>query len=87
MALNFTPRAFELLEGLAANNNRPWYDEHRQAFEAHLREPFAGMLEQATERLEDTRVPLAGRAKTMFRQNRFDFLKTNRPTAPMSAVC
>lgn len=68
--LNFTPRSFELLEGLTANNEKAWYDEHRKEFEACLRQPFAEVLELATERLEDTGMPLAGGPKTMFRQNR-----------------
>ncbi|MGB3139039.1 MAG: DUF2461 domain-containing protein [Nodosilinea sp.] len=70
MELNFTRKSFDLLEGLGANNEKAWYDEHRQDFDTYLREPFATVLELATERLEDTDVPLAGGAKTMFRQNR-----------------
>jgi uncharacterized protein (TIGR02453 family) len=68
--LNFTLRAFELLEELAANNEKAWYDEHRKEFETYVREPFGGVLELATERLEETEIPLAGSPKTMFRQNR-----------------
>lgn len=70
MEPNFTPRSFELLAELEANNEKAWYDEHRHEFQDSLREPFAGVLEQVTERLEDTDVPLAGGAKTMFRQHR-----------------
>ncbi|MEM6837494.1 MAG: DUF2461 domain-containing protein [Cyanobacteria bacterium P01_C01_bin.120] len=66
----FTERSFALLEGLAANNEKSWYDEHRQEFEAALREPFGGVLECVTERLEESEVPLAGGPKTMFRQHR-----------------
>ncbi|HSM80618.1 MAG TPA: DUF2461 domain-containing protein [Nodosilinea sp.] len=68
--LHFTPQAFELLEALAANNEKAWYDAHRDEFEAHIRQPFATMLELATARLADAPVPLAGGPKTMFRQNR-----------------
>ncbi|MGG6236995.1 DUF2461 domain-containing protein [Nodosilinea sp. AN01ver1] len=67
---NFTPTSFELLEGLAANNEKAWYDAHRDDFETHVRKPFALALELATERLAETHVPLAGGPKTMFRQNR-----------------
>lgn len=66
----FTPTSFELLEGLAANNEKAWYDAHRDDFEACVRQPFAMALELATERLAETNVPLAGGPKTMFRQNR-----------------
>ncbi|NEQ44877.1 MAG: DUF2461 domain-containing protein [Leptolyngbya sp. SIOISBB] len=70
MEPNFTHKSFELLQGLAANNEKAWYDEHRREFEDYLREPFAGVLERVTEQLEETDAPLAGGAKTMFRQHR-----------------
>lgn len=80
MKPNFTPKSFELLAGLAANNSKAWYDEHRREFEDDLRDPFAGVLERVTERLEDTNVPLAGGAKTMFRQHRdIRFAKDKSP--------
>ncbi|WP_035985945.1 DUF2461 domain-containing protein [Leptolyngbya sp. KIOST-1] len=68
--LHFTPKTFDLLEGLAANNEKAWYDAHRDEFEAYVRQPFAMMLELATDCLTHARVPLAGGPKTMFRQNR-----------------
>ena len=68
--LHFTPKTFELLEGLAANNEKAWFDEHRDDFDACVRQPFAMMLELATDILSGTAVPLAGGPKTMFRQNR-----------------
>lgn len=67
---NFTPTSFELLEALAANNEKAWYDAHRNDFETHVRQPFAMALELASERLANTDVPLLGGPKTMFRQNR-----------------
>jgi uncharacterized protein (TIGR02453 family) len=67
---NFTQKSFDLLAGLAANNEKAWYDHHRDDFNACLRDPFGGVLELVTERLEDTEVPLAGGPKTMFRQHR-----------------
>jgi len=68
--LNFTRKSFDLLEGLTANNEKSWYDEHRDEFESYLRKPFGEVLELATDRLVETNVPLAGGPKTMFRQNR-----------------
>ena len=70
MTLNFTRKSFDLLEGLAENNEKAWYDEHREDFEAYLRGPFAEVLELASDRLSETDTPLSGSAKTMFRQNR-----------------
>ena len=66
----FTRKSFELLEGLAENNDKAWYADHKQDFENYLRQPFARILELASERLEDTETPLSGSAKTMFRQHR-----------------
>jgi uncharacterized protein (TIGR02453 family) len=68
--IHFTAKTFELLQGLAANNEKAWYDEHRDEFDAHVREPFAMTLELATDCLSETPVPLMGGPKTMFRQNR-----------------
>ncbi|MBE9101779.1 DUF2461 domain-containing protein [Vacuolonema iberomarrocanum] len=70
MELNFTSQSFDLLDGLADNNEKAWYDEHRKEFDAYLRKPFGHMLELVTDGLAETDVPLIGSAKTMFRQNR-----------------
>ncbi len=67
---NFTRKSFDLLEGLAENNEKTWYDEHRDDFEAYVREPFAEVLELASDRLSEIATPLSGSARTMFRQNR-----------------
>lgn len=70
MELNFTAKSFALLEDLVANNEKAWYDKHRDDFEAYLRHPFCQVLELATECLASTPIPLRGGSKTMFRQNR-----------------
>lgn len=68
--LHFTPKAFELLEDLAANNHKEWYAQHRQEIEIYLRDPFARVLEETTQRLAQAKVPLSGGSRTMFRQHR-----------------
>ncbi len=68
--VHLTPKAFELLEDLAANNHKDWYAQHREEVEIYLRDPFARVLEEATQRLAQTKVPLAGGSKTIFRQHR-----------------
>lgn len=67
---SFTPVSFELLEKLASNNKKEWYDAHKSEFDAQLRAPFADVLEAVTARLEGSIAPLIGSKKTMFRQNR-----------------
>lgn len=66
----FTPQTFQMLEQLEQNNNRDWYEEHKEALKTHARAPFAGMLGVATMLLEGSRYPMIGSDKTMFRQNR-----------------
>jgi uncharacterized protein (TIGR02453 family) len=66
----FTPRSFELLEGLAQNNTKQWFAQHRDEFQLHVREPFAAFLEDLTDRLSGTEIALKGGADTMFRQAR-----------------
>lgn len=70
VSFNFTEKSFDLLKGLEANNDKAWYSKHKEDFEAYLREPFAEVLELASDHLSETAVPLVGSAKTMFRQNR-----------------
>ena len=66
----FTAKSFEFLDGLAENNDRDWFNAHKDEFEAHVREPFIDLLDALTERLADTDVPLRGNPKTVFRMNR-----------------
>jgi uncharacterized protein (TIGR02453 family) len=68
--LRFTPRSFELLEELDQNNTKEWFAQHRDEFQMQVREPFAAVLEDLTERLSGTDIALKGGADTMFRQAR-----------------
>ena len=70
--LGFTEKSFELLGALEQreNNNKDWFDEHRPEFEERLLEPFAAMLEQASERIDGRKIQVQGSRKTMFRMNR-----------------
>lgn len=66
----FTAKSFEFLDGLAKNNDREWFNNHKGDFEAYVREPFLDLLDALTERLADADVPLRGNPKTVFRMNR-----------------
>lgn len=70
MTARFAPASFEFLEGLEQNKTREWFDEHRTLFKQALHEPFAGLLEDASDRLRTADVPLSGGEHTMFRINR-----------------
>ena len=66
----FTEKSFAFFEGLAENNNKEWFHDHKEDFKVHVEEPFLDLLEALTDRLADADVPLRGNPKTKFRMNR-----------------
>ncbi|HET8819097.1 MAG TPA: DUF2461 domain-containing protein [Xanthomonadaceae bacterium] len=44
MATYFTPATFRFLRSLARHNERAWFREHRDAYEAHVRAPFLRLI-------------------------------------------
>jgi uncharacterized protein (TIGR02453 family) len=62
--------AFRLLAELEANNNRDWFQAHREAIREQVQEPFARTLEAISAALADAPVPLRGGDETMFRMHR-----------------
>ncbi len=66
----FKDRAFDLLDGLAADNSKDWFDAHRDDVRMLLQEPFAATLVAISDRLKSTETPLSGGDSTMFRMNR-----------------
>ena len=44
MATYFTPATFRFLRSLARHNERAWFQDHKDAYEAHVREPFQRLL-------------------------------------------
>lgn len=47
----FTRRTFDWLAGIQANNSKAWFEEHRQAYEADVREPALAYIEAMTPEL------------------------------------
>lgn len=75
-----TRKSFDLLDGLAEDNSKEWFDAHREDVREHLTEPFAAMLHAVSARLVGTDMPLMGGPDTMFRMNRdVRFSKDKRP--------
>jgi uncharacterized protein (TIGR02453 family) len=66
----FSRKAFDFLTDLQANNNRDWFNAHKQIYQTHLEAPFAQLLEDLTEQLEHSSFPMRGSKATMFRMNR-----------------
>ena len=40
----FTPESLDYFENLAANNNKVWFEDHRDDFEQYLMEPLKGLV-------------------------------------------
>ena len=47
----FTPRTFELLEGIHATPTKAYYQAHKEAFKQFIEEPFQRVFRQVAERL------------------------------------
>lgn len=52
--------AFEFLGGLAANNEKPWFEAHRDAYETHVKAPSAALVTAVADALREAEVPLEG---------------------------
>ena len=70
MSEAFTQKSFDLLKQLAANNNREWFNDHKEEVEDRLQLPFAELLDAASRRLAKKKIGLSGGPETMFRMNR-----------------
>ncbi|WP_409432442.1 DUF2461 domain-containing protein [Litorimonas sp. RW-G-Af-16] len=66
----FTPGGLNLLNQLAANNNKDWFGAHRDEFKTQLQDPFADLLESISFAMEVHDIRLKGSKKTMFRLHR-----------------
>lgn len=45
----FTKKTLTFWRGLAKNNSKAWFDEHRKEYEQHLREPYKALAEDLCE--------------------------------------
>jgi uncharacterized protein (TIGR02453 family) len=48
----FTPATFKFLKNLQANNTRPWFDLHKQEYEAAVRTPALEFIESMSDDIE-----------------------------------
>lgn len=44
MATHFSPEALKFLRGLARNNNREWFDAHKQVYENQVKSPMLSLI-------------------------------------------
>ncbi|MFN8275875.1 MAG: DUF2461 domain-containing protein [Chitinophagales bacterium] len=47
----FTPRFFTFFQQLEKNNNKPWFDAHRDDYETHVKAPFRAFVTKIIEEL------------------------------------
>lgn len=67
----FSPSARSFLRDLGRNNNKPWFEAHREVYETALREPMKALVEALDARLAGFAPEIVGNPKrSMFRINR-----------------
>jgi uncharacterized protein (TIGR02453 family) len=77
----FTPKAFTFLRGLAKNNRKEWFEEHRAEYEAELKRPLALLIEDVDVQLATIAPEIIGSPKkSAFRIHRdVRFSKNKQP--------
>lgn len=71
--------AFDFLRGLAANNEKPWFEANRAIYESAVREPVATLIADVTTALTKRGLPLEGNPKrSMFRLHRDTRFSNNK---------
>lgn len=67
----FGEKAIPFLKALDFHQNREWFVENKDLFEAHLKEPLGDLIEDLVARFEETGLPFKGdRVKSQFRIKR-----------------
>ena len=69
--MTFTPSALRFLRGLAAHNEKQWFEAHRCDYEDEVREPMRELIDEMLMRFRDFAPEIGGDPKRcMFRINR-----------------
>ena len=67
----FTPAALRFLRGLAKNNNKEWFEAHREEYETELRVPMRDLIGEMDARMRKFAPEIGGDPKrSMFRIHR-----------------
>ena len=61
--MSLSPASFAFLRGLAANNEKPWFEAHRADYERHVKLPMAALVPGVSAALAKAGLPLEGEAK------------------------
>jgi uncharacterized protein (TIGR02453 family) len=84
----FPTAAFTFLKGLAANNERTWFEARRATYESALREPMKALIEEMDARLATFAPEITGTVKgSMFRIHRDIRFSKNKAPYKTNAAC
>ena len=84
----FPATAFTFLKGLAANNERDWFEARRATYESALREPMKALIEEMDARLATIAPEITGTVKgSMFRIHRDIRFSKNKAPYKTNAAC
>jgi uncharacterized protein (TIGR02453 family) len=84
----FPTAAFTFLKGLAANNNREWFEERRDTYEQSLRAPMKALIEEMDARLAGFMPEITGTVKgSMFRIHRDIRFSKDKSPYKTNAAC
>ncbi len=66
--MSFSPATLRFLRGLASHNNKPWFEAHRDEYEAAVKAPMQALIEEMDVRLARIAPEIVGDPKrSMFR--------------------
>ena len=84
----FTPKAFTFLRGIAKNNRKEWFEEHRADFEREIKRPLALLVEEVDVHLATIAPEIVGSPKkSVFRIHRDVRFSKNKAPYKTHAAC
>jgi uncharacterized protein (TIGR02453 family) len=84
----FPPRALTFLRGLAKNNRKEWFEDHRDEYESALRAPMRLLIDDVDVRLAEAVPEIVGSAKkSMFRIHRDVRFSKDKAPYKTNAAC
>src|ERR1700674_2174602 len=87
-AMPFTHRALRFFRQLARNNEKPWFEAHREEYETEVRQPMRGLIEDLDTRFAQFAPEIGGDPKrSMFRINRDIRFSKDKSPYKTNAAC